>query len=140
MNQVSRRSRSAFSLIELLISVAIMCALAAIILPRYIGGRDPITKKTIASPRQRAQQVAGVEYIGQINQAIAMYRMDHENENPPNLSALSTYGVTTAMTLDPVTRQPLTYDSRTGVIGNSQGQSRGPDSLGGGLTLPQVGQ
>jgi prepilin-type N-terminal cleavage/methylation domain-containing protein len=133
-----RRTRAGFSLIEILISVAIMLILASILLPRYFGGTDKNGKKT-PSPRQRAQQVAGVSYIGQINQAISMYRMDHDNANPPTLWDLKTYGVTAEMLLDPVTRKPLTYNPQTGVVGNSSGLSQGPDSLGGGQTLPQVG-
>lgn len=129
-----------FTLIEILVVVAIMCVLAAIILPRYIGGKDPVTGKKVHAPRERAQQTAGVAYIEQINQAMQMYKQDHDDQFPPNLQALKTYGVTDEMLLDPITRQPLSYDPRTGVVGNSSGNSRGIDSLGGGQTLPQVGQ
>jgi prepilin-type N-terminal cleavage/methylation domain-containing protein len=128
-----------FTLIEILCVLVIMCILAAIILPRYIGGKDPKTGKRIPAPRERAQRVAGVEYIGQINQAIMMYKNDHDEQMPQSLQELKAYGLTDEMLLDPVTRQPLSYDPRTGRIGNSAGTSQGPYSLGGGQTLPQVG-
>lgn len=135
MPRIVRRT-PAFSLIELLIAVAILMVLAAIVLPRYLGGKDPISKKKIVAPRERAQQAAGVEYVGQINQAIQMYRMDHDGENPPSLADLKPYGVLPQMMVDQTTRQPLPYDPRTGTVG----RSNGPDSLGGGANLPQIGQ
>jgi type II secretory pathway pseudopilin PulG len=132
-------SSAGFGLIEVLVVLVILMILAAIILPRLTGGRDALTGKKNVSPRERAREVVGVEYIGQINQAIAMYRMDNDGRNPPTLFELKRYGVTNEMLLDPNTRKPLSYDPRTGAVGNSRGVSRGPDSLGGGTTLPQVG-
>lgn len=135
-----------FALIELLVVVVIIAILATIIIPRLTGGGsggvDPFTKEKrpkSASPRERAQQTMSVEYIGQINQAIQMYKMDHDDELPPNLDALRTYGLTAEMIRDPRTGQPLTYNPQTGQVGNSWGVSNGPYSLGGGQTLPQVG-
>jgi len=131
-----KRTRSGFSLIEILLVVVIIAVMAYFLLPRLLGGRDPLTHKTIVAPRERAQQVVGVEYIGQLNQAIQMYRGDHDGQLPPSLTDLKAYGVTDEMLLDPVTRRPYPYDPQTGVIG----KSNGPDSLGGGANLPQVGQ
>ena len=131
--------RRAFTLIELLIVAAIICILMAVVLPRYIGGTDA-NGNHVASPRERAQEVVGVSYIGQINQAISMYREANDGQNPPSLWDLKTYGVTAEMLLDPITHKPLTYDPATGVVGNSTGQSNGPDSLGGGATLPGGGR
>ena len=96
------RIQSGFSLIELLIVTVIICILMAVVLPRYLGGTDTNGKHT-ASPRERAQQVQGVSYIGQINQAIAMYREDNEGQNPVSLFDLKKYGVTSEMLLDPIT-------------------------------------
>lgn len=125
-------ARAGFTLIELLVTVCIMCVLMAIILPHYLGGKDPVTGKKVVAPREKAQQVGDMEYVGQINQAIAMYKMDNDDHLPPNLDALKKYGVTEEMLRDQTTGRRLSYDPRTGVVGNSMGQSRGPDSLGGG--------
>lgn len=132
-------SRNGFSLIEILVTMVIIAILASILLPRLLGGKDAISGKKHTSPKARAQQAVGVEYIGQINQAITMYKMDHDEQLPPNLEALKPYGVMDSMIRDPRTGQKLSYDPRTGIVGNSFGQSKGVDSLGGGQTLPQVG-
>jgi prepilin-type N-terminal cleavage/methylation domain-containing protein len=136
--QQRRRFQGGMGLIEILVVVVIIAILALVLIPRLTGGKDASGKKHTA-PKERAQQAAGVEYIGQINQAITMYKMDHDDQLPPNLQALKTYGVTDQMIVDPATKQPLSYDPRTGVVGNSFGKSRGIDSLGGGQTLPQIG-
>lgn len=130
-----RGRRNAFTLIELLIVAAIIAILMAVVVPRYLGGTDANGKR-VASPRERAQQVVGVSYIGQINAAISLYRSDNDGQNPPDLFALQKYGVTGEMLLDPITHKALTYDPQTGIVGNSTGQSNGPDSMGGGATLP----
>ena len=134
------KEKKAFTLIELLIVAAIIGILMAVIMPRYLGGGRDAAGRRVASPRERAQQVVGVSYIGQINQAISLYRTDNEGQNPPTLFDLKKYGVTTEMLLDPITRQPLSYDPSTGIVGNSTGQSNGPDSMGGGATLPGGGR
>ena len=112
--------RSGFGLIEILVVVVILLILAVILIPRLTGGKDASGKK-VASPRERAKQAAGSEYIAQINQAIAMYRMDHDEQNPPNLQALRAYNVTDEMIKDPVTGQYLPYDPRTGRVGAASG-------------------
>lgn len=128
-------SRSGFGLVEILVVIVIISILAVVMIPRLTGGKDAVTGKKIAAPRERAKQVAGSSYTGQINQAIQMYRMDHEDRMPPNLQALKAYGVTDEMLLDPNTRQPLPYNPQTGQVGGSTGQY----GLGGGASLPQVG-
>ena len=132
---MKRTERSGFGLIETMVVICIILVLAVWLLPRYLGGHDPLTKKKINSPRERAQAVATVEYTSQINQAIFMYQGDHDGKNPPSLEDLKPYGVTDSMMRDQVTKQPLPYDPITGKVGASNGVY----SLGGGSSLPQVG-
>src|SRR5438045_3416575 len=115
------RRRQGFGLIELLVVVLIMVILAAVLLPHYLSGSKDKNGNHVPAPRERAKQAAGSEYIGQINQAILMYRGDHDEQNPPNLQALKSYGVMDEMIVDQNTKQPLAYDPRTGQVGQSNG-------------------
>jgi prepilin-type N-terminal cleavage/methylation domain-containing protein len=110
--------RRGFGLIEVLIVVAIMLILMALILPRYLGGKDALTGKKHSSPRERAQQVQGISYLGQIAQAIAMYKMDHDDQPPQSLSELKRYGVTPEMLIEPTSHKPYGYDPQTGRLVN----------------------
>jgi len=103
-----------FGLIETLIVIVIIAVLALILIPRLTGaGKTPAEKRK--TPIGAAKNTAGIEYIGQINQAQMMYKQDNDNKNAPNLQALKSYGVTDEMMLDPVTKQPLAYDPQTGI-------------------------
>ena len=134
-----RALRRAYGLIELLVVVVIIALLALFLVPRLLGGKKDANGKRQLAPKQRAQYAAGSEYIGQINQAISMYRMDNDDRNPAALAELKKYGVTDEMLVDPVSKRPLSYNPQTGVVGNDLGKSGGVDSLGGGATLPTVG-
>jgi prepilin-type N-terminal cleavage/methylation domain-containing protein len=111
-----RRVARGFSLIEILVVVAIILILSAIYLPRLTGGRDPLSGKRHASPTQKAHQVATVSYVGQIQQAISMYKMDNEDRLPQNLQELKRYGVTEEMLMDGASGQPLLYNPQTGEV------------------------
>ncbi|MBC8103542.1 MAG: type II secretion system protein [Cytophagales bacterium] len=116
-----------FGLIELLVVIVIIGILAAVLIPSLTGGGKDANGKRTLSPKERAKAVGTTEYIGQINQAIQMYRMDNEDRNPGSLAELKAYGVLEEMLVDQVTKQPLPYDPATGRVGNTNG----PDSLGG---------
>jgi competence protein ComGC len=129
------RKSVGYTLIGTLAVIAILGVLAVVMIPRLISGStDPATGKKVPAPRERAKMAAGVAYIGQINQAIQMYRMDNDGKNPANLMELTRYGVTNEMIMDPVTKRPLAYNPATGQVGNSTG----PEGLGGGGNLPRI--
>lgn len=128
---ISRRRRAA-SLVEILVVAAIIVALSAWLFPKYLASGKAKGNKGL-SPVQRSRQTAGVSYVVQIRQAIAMYRMDHDEQFPPSLDALRTYGVTQEMTIDPVSGVPLTYDPATGSVSGTST----PDALrGDGTSTP----
>ena len=116
-----RARRAGLGLIEVLVVLALLVVLAAFLYPRLAGGGRDAAGQRVAAPRQRAQQAGGASYIAQINQAVSLYRMDNGGRNPPALRALKRYGVTDEMLLDPVTRQPLAFDPRTGRVGAPSG-------------------
>jgi len=149
-----RRPVTGLGLVELLVVIVIIALLALFLLPRILGTGDKKKGGTPAAhtPMGRAKQTAGVEYVGQINQAITMYRMDNDNANPASLQELKKYGVTDEMIVDPITKAPLAYNPATGAVGGppaaplAPGASPPPpgtdtganDSLGGGVALPRV--
>jgi prepilin-type N-terminal cleavage/methylation domain-containing protein/prepilin-type processing-associated H-X9-DG protein len=65
-----------FSLIEVLVVIAIIIVLAAIIFPVY------------SSARRRAQQTVCASNLGQIHKALFMYVMDQDSGGRPDLSGL----------------------------------------------------
>lgn len=70
------------------------------------------------TPGLAQQQARGVECrsnLNQIRQAIQMY-LTSEESFPPNLSALSSYGVTPSLRQCPVSGYPYQYDPRTGKV------------------------
>jgi prepilin-type N-terminal cleavage/methylation domain-containing protein len=118
-----------FTLIEILLVCVIIGIMAAVLVPSLMGrGGHDAGGNRILSPKERAHAVGTVSYVDQINQAILMYRQDHDDQNPPDLKALKPYGVMDEMIVDQVTHQPLPYDPATGRIGNLAG----PYSMGGG--------
>ena len=116
-----RVRRPGLGLVEVLVVLALLVVLAAFLYPRLAGGGKDAAGRKAASPKERAEQTAGVSYQQQINQAIALYRMDNDGQNPPDLKALKRYNVTDEMLLDPVTKQRLAYDPRTGRVGGPTG-------------------
>ena len=74
----SRRAREAFTLVELLLVVAILGILAAIVIPNIMGGDE---KARIAATRAS---------IMAIKQAVQIYAMDHNSKLPDSLDELTT--------------------------------------------------
>lgn len=107
--------RRAGSLVEILVVMLLLVGLAVFLVPRYLTGGKTTGNKALA-PKQRAQQTVGVSNVQQIQQAIQMYRMDHDEQLPPSLQDLKRYGVTDEMLIDPVSKQPLSYDPQTGKV------------------------
>ena len=113
MRRVARRG--SWTLIELVVVMVILVALAAWLLPRYLGtnkatpGQNPIQ-----APIQRAQGVDCRNNLQQLRAAITM--SENTNERfPASLNELS--GIPREMLVCPVSKQPYAYDPRTGRVG-----------------------
>jgi type II secretory pathway pseudopilin PulG len=94
----ARCRQGQWTLIGTLVAVAIVIVLAALYIPRIVGRRaEP--GGGAATPIQRADAVACMSYQSQINQAVSMYKMDHDGAPPRTLDDIknSKYGVTDEM-------------------------------------------
>lgn len=97
----ARCRQGQWSLIGTLVAVAIIIVLAALYLPRIAKRRAGPGEA--ATPMQRADDVACLSYQSQINQAISMYKMDHDGAPPRSVDDIknSKYGVTDEMLRSP---------------------------------------
>lgn len=118
----NERGMSAFSLVGILVSVGIIVAVAAAIIPTYTGagggsmaGAPP---GKAASPIQRAESVECRTNLTQVRQAITMYQTSNERV-PANIQELGTYGVSSSLMYCPVGGSGYTYgyDPRSGRVG-----------------------
>jgi hypothetical protein len=112
MSRVGRRG--SWTLIELLVVTVILIALAAWLLPRYLGsGPGAPGRPTVQAPIQRAHGVECINNLRQVRQAITMAQQTEERF-PANLQELR---LPREMYACPVSKQPYFYDPRTGRVG-----------------------
>jgi len=115
MSRVGRRG--SWTLIELLVAVVILVALAAWLLPRYLTSSKNAAGQTIQAPIQRAQGVDCANNLRQIRLAITMAQQTDEHF-PASLNELLTNGsgLSRQMLVCPDSKMPYVYDSATGRV------------------------
>ena len=113
-NTAWRHRSAAFHLVELLVVIAVIAILAAIILPKYLGGHTP-NGKVVKAPITAARDVECRSNLAQLRQAIEMERQSSENGTPPaSLQALRS--IPREMLACPVGGEPYVYDPQTGTV------------------------
>lgn len=128
----ARCRRGQWSLVGTLVAVAIIVVLAALYLPGIAKRRaDP---GQAATPMQRADDVACLSYQSQVNQAISMYKMDHDGAPPRSVDDLkgAKYGVS-----DEMLRAP----GCSLVVPGGPGSGQAPAATGGGpggVAIPTI--
>ena len=106
--------RGSWTLVEIVVVAVILIALAAWLLPRYLGtGRSAPGQPTVQAPIQRAQGTVCSHNLGQIRQAI-MVAQQTEEQPPASLQQLR---LPQEMHTCPDSKQPYVYDPRTGRVG-----------------------
>ena len=122
MKHSRKMQRGQWSLIGTLVAVAILIALAAWLIPKY-ALRHSESPKDPATPIERAHGAGCVDYTSQMNQAVELYKQDHDDQLPKSLDDLKQYKVTDEM----IHAQGCVYqlDSTTGQV-TETGHGRGP--------------
>ncbi|BDI30681.1 hypothetical protein CCAX7_27320 [Capsulimonas corticalis] len=95
MRRSAARQRGQWSLVGMLAALAILMILAATIVPQMAAEHSKPGEA--ATPRERAYGSACSEYASQMNQAVQMYKADHDDRSPRSVTQLKKYGVTDDM-------------------------------------------
>jgi len=113
---MNARRRRGFSLVEMVVVIVIIGALAAFLLPRYLSGGKTADGKTVESPKQRGQSVECMGNLRQIRSAYQMATTADEENRPKSLADLRPQGVSETMTRCTVTGQPYRFDPAAGSV------------------------
>ena len=118
--------RRAFSLVEMLVVVAIIAILAGFIMTRYMGGGKNSAGEPIKSPIKKAKGVGCQTNLQQLRAAMVQFRQLEEEQNfPQSLDQLRQQGVTQELTVCPETKQPYRYSPTNGQVQcGTQGHER----------------
>jgi len=107
------QTRRGFSLVEILVVVVILVALAAFLMPRYLSSSKTGDGKNVPSPMQRAHGVECTNNLSQIRQSIAIITGGDEANRPKSLAELR---LPNSMLACPVGGEPYQYDPATGQV------------------------
>ncbi len=110
------RRPSGFSLIEILVVIALLAILAAYLMPKYLKGGTTPSGKKVDSPMQRAHLVECASNLRQIRAAWQMATSAGDENRPQSLADLKTYGVSEAMQRCPTGGEPYAFNAPTGRI------------------------
>lgn len=127
-----RRQRGQWSLVGTLVAVAILVLLAALYVPRLLKpSSGPAAQQQTAI--QKADGAACSEYVSQMNQAVMLYKQDHNDQPPTSIQDLTHYGVTDDMIHAPGCTYQM--DPATGNVTSGGGAG---SSAPGGITIPNI--
>jgi hypothetical protein len=114
MSRLRRRAVSAFSLVELLVVAVIIVAIAAFLLPNYIGGSGKPGQRS-TSPAGRAKGTVCSSNIRQVRMSIDMAQQsDDEGKFPQSLEELR--GLPSEFRKCPDAGERYVYDPTTGKV------------------------
>ena len=108
---MKHKAKQAFSLVELLVVIAVIAIAAAYFLPRYLGGTSLDGKKH-NSPISAARSVECQSYLLQVRQGINMSKINEE-KLPETIAALK---LPDEVTHCPVGHEEYVYDPAKGEV------------------------
>ncbi|MEP6757488.1 MAG: type II secretion system protein [Chthonomonadales bacterium] len=110
----SNRRILGFSLVEILVVLAILVAMSAFIVPRLVGKASIVNGKKVPTPMSRAHDTECISNIRSVRQAIAVAKTSEtEEKNPASLSELK---LPAEILKCAEGHQPYVYDPRTGEV------------------------
>jgi prepilin-type N-terminal cleavage/methylation domain-containing protein len=107
-----------FSLIEILVVMAILVVLAAVLLPKYLSSSKNAVGETVQSPKQRAQAVDCWNNLNQLREAYQLATTTDETK-PTSIADLQRAGhLPDSMLYCPVggKQYPYHFDPATGAV------------------------
>ena len=108
------RMKRGFSLVEIMVVIVIIAALAAWLLPKYLSAGKSADGKTTASPMQAARGIECTNNLQQIRSSLQM--VSASDERPPQtLTELP--GLPSTMLKCPVGGMDYIYDPAAGKVG-----------------------
>jgi Tfp pilus assembly protein PilE len=111
-----RNNRGQWSLVELLVVVALIAILICVVYPRAVGHHEQ-TRKSVAptAPADRAREVQCMANLRQVRAAIVMYVQSNE-DYPQTLEELRPSFLSGSQTQCPVTGRAYSYDAVAGRV------------------------
>jgi len=104
----------AFGLVELLVVLVVLIAIAAFVIPRYTGSRVTGVKQA-GSPVASARDAVCRTNLGSVRQALAAARAVESEDGPPQ-SLEEVPGVPAELRRCPEGGEPYAYSASTGAV------------------------
>lgn len=95
VSRSSGQCRGQWSLVGLMVAATVLIILAALYIPRIAKRHSQPGE--VATPTERGYGAACSEYVSQMNQAVQIYKTDHDDKAPARVEDLKSYGVTDDM-------------------------------------------
>jgi prepilin-type N-terminal cleavage/methylation domain-containing protein len=105
-----------YSLIEILVVIALVAVLASFLMTRYAGHGTTAGGKTALSPIQRGRWADCNNNLSQVALALQSAAISAEQQPPQDIHEALRHGVTESMLRCPESRQPYHYDPATHLL------------------------
>ena len=108
-------AKRGFSLVEILVVLAVLAIIVAILAPRYLGSSKGPGGKPIESPIQRGRSAACINNLSQLRGGLQIATLEEDAQRPQTLREVGR-GFPEEMFSCPVGKQRYSYDPARGRI------------------------